>query len=171
MRFKYKLEGFDKEWVDAGTRRFAYYASLPPGHYTFKVIAGHLDGPWNEKGQFFAFYLKPRFYQTPLFLVLVIASVLMLGGLLYRLRMVELKARYLAVLGERNRIAREIHDTLAQNLAGIACSLIRSICNRLRFLRVCVYLWTRRAIWFATVCLRRDEPSLICDLTNSNKRN
>lgn len=123
VRFKYKLEGFDKEWVDAGTRRFAYYANLPPGHYSFKVIAGHIDGPWNEKGQSFAFYLKPHFYQTSLFLVLMIASVLLLAGLLYRLRMVELKARYSAVLGERNRIAREIHDTLAQNLAGIALQL------------------------------------------------
>jgi signal transduction histidine kinase len=120
VRFKYKLEGFDKDWVDAGTRRFAYYANLPPGRYSFKVIAGHIDGPWNEKGQPFGFYLKPHFYQTSFFLVLVIATALLLAGLLYRLRMVELKARYSAVLGERNRIAREIHDTLAQNLAGIA---------------------------------------------------
>ena len=123
LRFKYKLEGFDKDWVDAGTRRFAYYANLPPGHYSFKVIAGHIDGPWNEKGRSFAFYLRPHFYQTSLFLVLVIASVLLIAGLLYRLRMLELTTRYSAVLGERNRIAREIHDTLAQNLAGIALQL------------------------------------------------
>jgi signal transduction histidine kinase/ligand-binding sensor domain-containing protein len=123
IRFKYKLEGFDKDWVEAGTRRFAYYANLPPGSYSFKVIAGHIDGPWNESGQSFAFYLKPRFYQTSTFLVLVIATLLLLAALLYRLRMVELKARYSAVLGERNRIAREIHDTLAQNLAGIALQL------------------------------------------------
>ena len=123
LRFKYKLEGFDKDWVDAGTRRFAYYANLPPGRYSFKVIAGQIDGPWNEKGQSFGFYLQPHFYQTSLFLVLVVVTVLLLAGLLYRLRMIELKARYSAVLGERNRIAREIHDTLAQNLAGIALQL------------------------------------------------
>lgn len=123
VRFKYKLAGFDKEWVDAGTRRFAYYANLPPGHYTFQVIAGHVDGPWNEEGGSFAFYLKPHFYQTSLFLALAIAAALLLVGLLYRLRMMELRARYSAVLGERNRIAREIHDTLAQNLAGIALQL------------------------------------------------
>jgi signal transduction histidine kinase/ligand-binding sensor domain-containing protein len=123
VRFKYKLEGFDKDWVDAGTRRFAYYANLPPGHYSFKVIAGHIDGPWNETGQSFGFYFKPYFYQTSLFLALVIATVLLLAALMYRLRMVELRARYSAVLGERNRIAREIHDTLAQNLAGIALQL------------------------------------------------
>ena len=123
IRFKYKLEGFDKDWVEAGTRRFAYYANLPPGPYSFKVVAGHIDGPWNEKGQSFGFYLQPHFYQTSLFLVLVVASVLLLVVLLYRLRMVELRARYRAVLGERNRIAIEIHDTLAQNLAGIGLHL------------------------------------------------
>jgi signal transduction histidine kinase len=87
------------------------------------VIAGHIDGPWSEQGRSFGFYLKPHFYQTPLFAILIIAGVLLLAGLLYRLRMIELKARYTAVLGERNRIAGEIHDTLAQNLAGIALQL------------------------------------------------
>jgi len=123
VRFKYKLEGVDKEWVDAGARRFAYYANLPPGQYRFRVIAGYLDGPWNESGASFGFYLKPRFYQTSLFVGLMVAVCLMVAMLLYRLRMMELKARYSAVLGERNRIAREIHDTLAQNLAGIALQL------------------------------------------------
>jgi len=123
VRFKYMLEGVDKEWVDAGVRRFAYYANLPPGQYRFRVIAGQVDGPWNEAGESFGFYLKPHFYQTPLFVGLIVAAVLLLVALLYRLRMVELKARYSAVLGERNRIAREIHDTLAQNLAGIALQL------------------------------------------------
>ncbi len=123
LRFKYKLEGVDKEWIDAGARRFAYYANLPPGQYTFRVIAGYLDGPWNEEGTSYGFYLKPRFYQTNLFIGLIIAVLLVIGFLLYKLRMIELKARYSAVLGERNRIAREIHDTLAQNLAGIAYQL------------------------------------------------
>ncbi len=123
VRFKYKLEGYDKDWVEAGTRRFAYYANLPPGHYSFKVIAGHVDGPWNEVGQAFGFYFKPHFYQTSLFLMLVIATVLLLVALLHRLRVIELRARYSAVLGERNRIALEIHDTLAQNLAGIGLHL------------------------------------------------
>ena len=123
VRFKYMLEGFDKEWVDAGSRRFAYYANLPPGQYKFRVVAGNIDGPWNEAGTSVGFYLQPRFYQTSIFVIVVAATVLLLAGLLYRLRMIELKARYSAVLGERNRIAREIHDTLAQNLAGIALQL------------------------------------------------
>jgi len=123
VRFKYMLEGVDKEWVDAGVRRFAYYANLPPGQYRFRVVAGYPEGPWNEAGTSFGFYLEPRFYQTTFFVGLVIAVVLLIAFLLYKLRMMELKARYSAVLGERNRIAREIHDTLAQNLAGIALQL------------------------------------------------
>jgi ligand-binding sensor domain-containing protein/two-component sensor histidine kinase len=123
QRFKYMLEGFDKDWVDAGSRRFAYYANLPPGQYRFRVIAGNIDGAWNETGSAFNFYLQPRFYQTRLFLFLVITALIMLAWLLYRLRLHGLKVRYTAVLQERNRIAREIHDTLAQNLAGIALQL------------------------------------------------
>jgi signal transduction histidine kinase/ligand-binding sensor domain-containing protein len=123
VRFKYMLEGVNKEWIDAGERRFAYYANLPPGQYKFRVIAGLVDGPWNESGASFNFYLQPRFYQTSIFVGIIVAAVLLLAALAYRLRMIELKARYSAVLGERNRIAREIHDTLAQNLAGIALQL------------------------------------------------
>lgn len=123
VRFKYLLEGLDNEWVEAGTRRFAYFANLPPGEYRFRVIAGMVDGPWNEEGAAVRFYLKPRFYQTRLFLLMLILTILLIAGLLYRLRVIELKARYSAVLAERNRIAREIHDTLAQNLAGIAMQL------------------------------------------------
>jgi len=123
VRFKYMLEGVDKDWVDAGVRRFAYYVNLPAGKYRFRVVAGYPEGIWNESGTSFGFYLKPRFYQTTLFVCLVVATVLLIVVLLYRLRMMELKTRYSAVLGERNRIAREIHDTLAQNLAGIALQL------------------------------------------------
>jgi signal transduction histidine kinase len=123
VRFKYMLEGVNKEWVDAGSRTFAYYANLPPGQYRFRVIAGYLDGQWNETGSSFGFYLKPRFYQTSWFAGIIVAVSGLIIFLLYRLRMMELKARYSAVLGERNRIAREIHDTLAQNLAGIALQL------------------------------------------------
>ncbi|HET6840237.1 MAG TPA: two-component regulator propeller domain-containing protein [Candidatus Angelobacter sp.] len=64
VRFKYMLEGFDKSWVDAGTRRTAYYPYLPSGHYTFHVIAANNDGVWNETGASYAFYLRPHFYQT-----------------------------------------------------------------------------------------------------------
>ncbi|HEU4390216.1 MAG TPA: histidine kinase, partial [Blastocatellia bacterium] len=123
VRFKYQLEGFDREWIDAGARRFAHYTNLPPGQYRFRVIAGNIDGVWNETGASFALYLRPRFFQTRWFLAAVVVTLVMLAWLAYRIRMLELKARYSAVLAERNRIAREIHDTLAQNLAGVALQL------------------------------------------------
>src|SRR5205085_143482 len=64
VRFKYKLEGFDHDWVDGGARRVAYYTNLPPGRYRFTVVAANNDGVWNQAGASFAFYLRPRFYQT-----------------------------------------------------------------------------------------------------------
>ncbi len=123
VRFKYMLEGSDRDWVDAGGRRFAHYANLPPGRYIFRVIAGTVGGSWNETGASFGFYLKPHIYQTRPFLGAAVLGALLLAWLLYRLRMHELKARYSAVLAERNRISQDIHDTFAQNLAGIALQL------------------------------------------------
>ncbi len=123
LRFKYMLEGFDPDWVEAGTRRFAYYANLAPGNYRFRVIAGNVDGAWNEAGASYDFYLQPHFYQTRWFIALIVIAVLLFVGMLYRFHTLEIKARYAAVLEERKRIAIEIHDTLAQNLAGIALQL------------------------------------------------
>ena len=123
VRFKYRLEGVDSDWVDAGDRRFAYYANLPAGPHRFRVIAGSADGTWNQDGANFAFELTPHFYQTRLFMTAVVSFALILGWLFYRLHMHEVKARYAAVLAERNRISQDIHDTFAQNLAGIALQL------------------------------------------------
>ena len=64
VNFKYKLEGFDKDWVEAGDRRVAYYTNLPPGHYRFRVMAAGDDGKWNEAAAPCALYLAPHFYQT-----------------------------------------------------------------------------------------------------------
>ena len=123
MRFRYILEGVDQEWIDAGGRRFTYYANLRPGEYHFRVVAGKADGAWNETGARFSFFLTPPFYRTSLFAAVVFSSVLLLAGLMYWLHVRSLRARYSAVLAERNRISRDIHDTLSQNLAGIALQL------------------------------------------------
>lgn len=87
------------------------------------MTAGSVDGPCNAEGSSLDFYLQPHFYQTRLFLVLGVIAIILAAGLIYRLRMLGLKARYAAVLAERKRIALEIHETLAQNLAGIALQL------------------------------------------------
>jgi signal transduction histidine kinase len=123
LRFKYMLEGFDTGWIDAGGRRLTHYANLPPGNYQFHVTAGNADGSWNQAGAIFAFYLRPPFYRTWWFLAALAAFAIGLTWLMYRLRLRGLQARYRAVLAERNNISREIHDTLAQNLAGIALQL------------------------------------------------
>jgi signal transduction histidine kinase/ligand-binding sensor domain-containing protein len=123
MRFRYRLEGFDHDWIDAADRRVTDYTNLSPGRYRFRVIAGENDGAWNQTGAEFSFYLKPPFYRTPLFAALTASVVLLLVWLAYQVRMRGLRARYSAVLSERNRISRDLHDTLAQNLAGIALHL------------------------------------------------
>jgi ligand-binding sensor domain-containing protein len=91
--FKYKLEGFDHEWVDAGTRRVAYYTNLPSGEYRFRVMACNNDGVWNEIGASFAFRLQSHFYKAYWFygLVLVVLGGAIFGA--YRLRVWQLLKR------------------------------------------------------------------------------
>jgi ligand-binding sensor domain-containing protein/two-component sensor histidine kinase len=123
VQFQYKLDGFDRDWVDAGARRTAYYTNLPPGHYTFRVKACNNDGVWGQESATLALRLQPYFYQTVWFYLLLILTVALLGyGIyLWRLRLVEL--RFQVVLTERNRIAREIHDTLAQGFVAVSVQL------------------------------------------------
>ncbi len=123
VRFRYKLDGFDKDWIDGGTRRVAYYTNLPPGQYKFRVMAANNDGVWNETGASLDLYLKPNFYQTYWFYALCAAALALLIWQLYLLRVRQVKRRFAAVLEERNRIAREIHDNLAQEILGISIQL------------------------------------------------
>ena len=93
VRFRYKLEGYDRDWIDAGDRRAAYYSNIPPGRYTFHVKAANNDGVWNEAGDAYPIYLAPHIYQTRWFYALsVLAFGLVLSGG-YRLRVRTLKAR------------------------------------------------------------------------------
>jgi len=127
VRYRYILEGFDKDWTEAGTRRVAYYTAIPPGHYTFRVQAANNDGVWNEAGAAMAFELKPRFYQAMWFyaLMTVLAAGLVVAAtmLVERRKRLRKEREFNAVLGERNRIAREIHDTLAQGYVGVSVQL------------------------------------------------
>lgn len=123
VRFKYKLEGFDKDWIDSGTRRIGYYTNLRPGAYTFRVKASNNDGVWNETGAAFSLYLKPYFYQSYWFYAVFALVLAIFAWLLFRLRDRRMKAQFGAVLAERTRIAREIHDNLAQEMAAISVQL------------------------------------------------
>jgi signal transduction histidine kinase/ligand-binding sensor domain-containing protein len=123
VTFRYRLEGFDKDWLAAGTRRSAYYTNLPPGSYRFHVIARNNDGVWNEQGSALAFQIRPHYYQTLWFRMLTLLAVGFLAYLIYWARVRQVRARFDAVLQERNRIAREIHDTLAQGFVAVSVQL------------------------------------------------
>jgi signal transduction histidine kinase/ligand-binding sensor domain-containing protein len=123
VRYRYRLDGFDPEWIDAGARRVAYYTNIPPGHYTFRVLAANNDGVWNETGAALEVRVLPQTWQTWWFRTLLGLAVLLIGYQIYRMRVRNVELRFDAVLAERTRIAREIHDTLAQDIVGISVQL------------------------------------------------
>jgi ligand-binding sensor domain-containing protein/signal transduction histidine kinase len=123
VHYRYMLEGFDHQWTEAGVRRSAYYTNIPPGNYTFHVQAANNDGVWNEEGAALTFTLRPHFYQTIWFYILLAALAAGLIVLILRLRLLRAKRQFDAVLAERNRIAREVHDTLAQGYVGVSVQL------------------------------------------------
>jgi signal transduction histidine kinase/ligand-binding sensor domain-containing protein len=127
LKFRYKLEGQDPDWVEAGTRRTAYYSYLPPGDYTFRVIAANRDGVWNTAGQSLRIRVLPAFYRTWWFLTL--AALALSGAVfsVFRYRIAQLKQQQAAQQAfahqliesqeaERQRIAAELHDSLGQHL-------------------------------------------------------
>jgi signal transduction histidine kinase len=123
VRFKYKLEGEDKDWQYAGNRRQAFYTNLAPHHFRFHVIACNNSGVWNEAGASFDFSIAPAYYQTRWFQASCVAAFLaLLWGLhRYRLSQIarELNVRLEGRVAERTRIARELHDTLLQSFQAV----------------------------------------------------
>ena len=85
IAFKYKLEGYDREWTNAGNRREAFYTNLKPGRYRFRVRAANADGVWNLAGASFAFFLRPFVYQTWWFMVLAALVFMVVSVLLWQL--------------------------------------------------------------------------------------
>jgi ligand-binding sensor domain-containing protein len=123
VRYRVRLEGFEKAWTDAGTRRTATYTNLPPGLYRFRVQAVNGDGVWNESGAELQFRIIPPYYRRWWFIGLVVLAVLGFLGALYWMRLSGLRRGFAAVLAERNRMAREIHDTLTQDFVGTSLQL------------------------------------------------
>jgi signal transduction histidine kinase len=123
VRFRYRLVGVDKDWQDAGTRREAFYTRLGPGEYHFRVIACNNDGVWNEEGAHLDFNIAPAWYQTTWFYTLCAVAFLALLWTVYQLRLHQLQRQFNIKLeervGERTRIARELHDTLLQSFQGL----------------------------------------------------
>jgi signal transduction histidine kinase len=127
IRFRYKMEGLDPEWVEAGARRTAYYTRIPPGDYTFRVIAANSDGVWNTEGARLAVSVLPPFYQTWWFEALVSLAVGMTIAAVWRYRVSQYERAHAIQQAfsrqliasheeERKRIAAELHDSLGQSL-------------------------------------------------------
>jgi len=123
IRFRYKLQGQDKDWIDAGASREAVYPNLSPGFYAFHVIACNGDGIWNETGATLNFVILPAYYQTWWFrlIYVLLAAGSIWAFYLYRLKLAsaQIRQRLDAQLEERERIARELQDTLLQGFQGL----------------------------------------------------
>lgn len=114
VRYRFKLEGFEKEWIDAGSRRTAYYTGIPPGNYSFKVKACSNKDIWNEEGASFELHLKPHFYQTIFFYLLCALGVvgISLGGFRIRVKQMKEKEKHLTQLVEER--TKELSNVMNQ---------------------------------------------------------
>jgi signal transduction histidine kinase/ligand-binding sensor domain-containing protein len=159
LMFEHRVDGLDVEWIAAGARRQAYYASVAPGHYRFRVRArdrgGQLVGGMAE----LPFEVRPFFWQRPEIIAIGVVGVFLLLALAYRQRIRQVEVRFSVVQEERGRIARDLHDNLAQGLTSIALHLdtitladtvpedLREIADRARIVLDRVQSEARSAIW------------------------
>ncbi len=127
IHFRYRLEGWDKDWIEAGTLRDATYTGIPPGQYSFRVASSDGYGNWTPNGSVLSVRVKPYFYQTGWFLTLVGLLALTCIWQLHRLRVAQVSSRINARMQERMqeraRIARELHDTLLQGVIGVSMQM------------------------------------------------
>ncbi|WDS36498.1 sensor histidine kinase [Pseudoxanthomonas sp.] len=127
MHFRYRLKAVDENWRDAGPRREAFYTNLSPGQYVFEVSAANNDGVWSLAPATLTFTIAPAFHQTLWFKVLCAVCVLLGIWMLMRWRahllFLRLKGRLQERHDERERIARELHDTLLQGMQGLILRL------------------------------------------------
>ena len=123
VKFQYRLEGHDRHWQEAGTRRQAFYTDLPPGKYSFRVMACNSNGVWNENAAKLDFSIAPAYYQTNWFRAFCAAVFVAMLWMAYHLRVRGLAKQFNMTLDarvtERTRIARELHDTLLQSFHGL----------------------------------------------------
>jgi len=123
VRFRYRMTGIDDGWIDAGRSRQAVYTNIAPGSYRFQVIAANEDGVWNRSGATVAIEIPPTFLQSRAFLVLCVFGAVASAAVLYILRTRQITRRLSITmrerLAERERIARDLHDTLLQSIQGL----------------------------------------------------
>jgi ligand-binding sensor domain-containing protein/signal transduction histidine kinase len=127
IHFRYRLEGWDKSWIEAGTLRDANYTGIPPGHYTFRVANSDGYGNWSSTEGALPIIVTPYFYQTGWFFTLIALLAIICIWQLHRISVAQVGARINGRmqerLQERTRIARELHDTLLQGMLGISMEM------------------------------------------------
>ena len=123
VRFRFKLDGQDKDWREVVNDRQVHYTNLPPKHYKFRVLACNNSGVWNEEGAVLDFVIPPAWYQTNWFSAACVAAFLGMIWGIHQLRVRQLAAQFNMRLeervSERTRIARDLHDTLLQSFQGL----------------------------------------------------
>ena len=123
VRFRYRLESYDRDWSVPAAEREAIYTNLGPGKYRLRVMATNAGGYWSGAEDSLTFWVDPEFWQTWWFRAAVLLSLMLMAVLLYRLRLRQatatLQVRFEERLDERTRIARELHDTLLQSFQGL----------------------------------------------------
>jgi signal transduction histidine kinase/ligand-binding sensor domain-containing protein len=122
-RVRYRVDGQDSDWIEAGNRRQAFYTNLAPGRYRFRLVAANDHGVWNPREATVDFVIPPTFVQSDWFIALCALLAALCLWIAYRVRVGQiarsLRARLEERLGERERIARELHDTLLQGVQGL----------------------------------------------------
>lgn len=119
-KFRYRLDGVDPQWVEAGSRRQATYANLPPRRYRFLVMADTDQGAWAEPPAVWEFAIQPPFYETTWFALALALTLALVVWAAWQMRLRQVRRQFSILLGERARLSREIHDTLLQGLFGVA---------------------------------------------------
>lgn len=132
LRFRYKLDGFDDQWNEAGTIRTASYTNLPPGHYTFRVSVYNIEAPHEHSEATLTIYRRPPYYRTWWFYLGCCVALLGVVGLFHFIRTRQLTERFRGVIEERNRVAREMHDTLLSGCTGVS-SLLEAMATTSQF--------------------------------------
>ncbi len=128
-RFRYRLEGFDSDWVEAGAEQQAVYSNLPPRAYRFHVSGSASGGLWSESEAVWEFSIPPVFYQTRTFAVVAVTTVVLVLGTAWRIRVGQVRRQFALLFAERVRLSREIHDTLLQGLVGLTLQFDALACD------------------------------------------